>query len=265
MKIKLWSDLHLEFPFSSVPIERDGADVLILAGDICVPSEMDRFVPWFEKVSKTFPDVIYIAGNHEYYHSDFGDTYDKIQKALAHLPNIHVLDGGHIEIQGRHFWAGTMWTDFNGGDEETIWHAGRHMNDYRLITNAKEGDLLSPHDTLKEHLAQRTGLNVHLEGVNGQGGHPDDIVVITHHAPSKKSIHPRYKTDFNTNGAYSSDLTPIMAANPNIKLWVHGHTHDSFDYIEHQTRIVANPAGYPLDRNGKRENANFDPSLVLEI
>lgn len=258
MKIKLWSDIHLEFPKSSVPIERDGADVLVLAGDICVAREMPNFVPFFEKCAEVFPSVIYIAGNHEYYNGNWARTYDIMREDLSHLPNIHVLDSDSVLIGDTWFWAGTMWTDCNGMDEATMLFLADSMNDYRLVS--KDGDILRPYDTVKEHLAQRTGLEMFLADHIG-----DKVVVVTHHAPSKKSHHPRYKSDVLMNGGYSTDLTYLMAAYPSIKLWVHGHTHDSFDYVEHSTRIVANPAGYPLGRNGERENPKFNPSLILEV
>ena len=31
---------------------------------------------------------------------------------------------------------------------------------------------------------------------------------------------------------------------PQIKLWTHGHTHEDFDYMVGETRIVCNPRGY---------------------
>lgn len=260
MKIKLWSDLHLEFFRSSVNVERDGADVLVLAGDICVAREMPNFVPFFETCAKTFPDILYIAGNHEYYNGRWDSTYEIMREDLAHLPNIHICDGEAVNIQGKPFWAGTMWTDFNNGDHACLLDAKHGMNDYRCIMT-KDG-ILSPWDTMNEHMAQRCGLDVWLNGINGHGGHSDPCVVVTHMAPSKQSIHPRYKDEL-SNGAYSSDLTQLM--NPNVKLWLHGHTHDSFDYMEDGTRVVANPAGYPLGQNGERENSKFNPSLVLEV
>lgn len=146
MKIKLWSDLHLEFPKSSVPIELDDADVLVLAGDICVAREMPNFVPFFEKCAETFPDVLYIAGNHEYYHGTWGGTYPIMREDLAHLKNIHIMNGGPVTIQGMPFWAGTMWTDFNGGDHRTLMDAKHGMNDYRLIMT--DDGILTPWDTI---------------------------------------------------------------------------------------------------------------------
>jgi hypothetical protein len=43
--------------------------------------------------------------------------------------------------------------------------------------------------------------------------------------------------------------------------------HNSRDYYVSATRIVCNPRGYAITRkDGRRlENANFDPTLVVEI
>jgi len=69
-------------------------------------------------------------------------------------------------------------------------------------------------------------------------------VVCGHHAPSTLSTHPRYKDERIMNGAYSSDLSEFIMDRPQIKLWTHGHTHEPFDYMLGDTRIVCNPRGY---------------------
>jgi hypothetical protein len=46
-------------------------------------------------------------------------------------------------------------------------------------------------------------------------------------------------------------------------LWVHGHTHDSFDYVVNGTRVVCNPRGYA--QYGVNENPRFDPGFVIDI
>jgi hypothetical protein len=47
------------------------------------------------------------------------------------------------------------------------------------------------------------------------------------------------------------------------RLWIHGHTHDSFDYRLNGTRVVCNPRGYAKD--GVNENASFDPGFVVQV
>jgi hypothetical protein len=48
-----------------------------------------------------------------------------------------------------------------------------------------------------------------------------------------------------------------------VQLWVHGHTHDSFDYTLNGTRVVCNPRGYA--KGGVNENPLFDPNLMVEV
>jgi hypothetical protein len=70
------------------------------------------------------------------------------------------------------------------------------------------------------------------------------VVVCGHHAPSKASTHPRYKSEILVNGAYSTNLDEFILDRRQIKLWTHGHTHETFDYMIGTTRIVCNPRGY---------------------
>jgi Icc-related predicted phosphoesterase len=70
------------------------------------------------------------------------------------------------------------------------------------------------------------------------------VVVVGHHAPSNQSIKPKYRDDAIMNGAYSSDLSEFILDHPKIKFWIHGHTHDVFDYMIGPTRVLCNPRGY---------------------
>ena len=50
------------------------------------------------------------------------------------------------------------------------------------------------------------------------------------------------------------------------ELWLHGHVHRSYDYFVGDVRLVCNPRGYPDPRGpGRRENPDFNPSLVVEV
>ena len=50
------------------------------------------------------------------------------------------------------------------------------------------------------------------------------------------------------NYYFASDLDNFILDNQNIKLWIHGHVHDPFDYKIGETRVVCNPLGYPRER-----------------
>jgi Icc-related predicted phosphoesterase len=85
--------------------------------------------------------------------------------------------------------------------------------------------------------------------------------LITHHAPSPKSIHPRF-ADSLLNACFVSDAEHLIDRS-RACLWIHGHTHDSFDYFLNGTRVVCNPRGYA--RNGVNENPLFDANFLVEI
>jgi hypothetical protein len=86
-------------------------------------------------------------------------------------------------------------------------------------------------------------------------------VVITHHAPSRRSVHPRFASSL-LNAAFVSDAERFLGGD-RVQLWIHGHTHDSFDYVVDGTRVVCNPRGYAKD--GVNENHRFDPHLMIEV
>ena len=86
-------------------------------------------------------------------------------------------------------------------------------------------------------------------------------VIITHHAPSPRSIHPRFDGAL-LNACFVSNAEHLLAAG-SADLWVHGHTHDSVDYLLGSTRVVCNPRGYM--RNGVAENPCFDVDLLVEV
>jgi hypothetical protein len=91
--------------------------------------------------------------------------------------------------------------------------------------------------------------------------HEGPTVVITHHAPSPKSIHPRFARSL-LSACFVSDAERLLGES-RVQLWVHGHTHDTFDYLVKGTRVICNPRGYAKD--GVNENPRFDPHLTVEV
>ncbi|TPW00725.1 MAG: metallophosphoesterase [Alphaproteobacteria bacterium] len=120
--------------------------------------------------------------------------------------------------------------------------------------------LLRPEDSVALHQASRAYIEARLkEQFDGP------VVVVTHYAPSVGSIEKRFEHD-PLSPCFASRLDELIGAS-NVDLWVHGHTHTTFDYMIKRTRVVCNAVGY-RDRSGgkvpERENA-FRPDLVVEI
>ena len=262
MKVCLASDLHLEF--SDIELHNtEGADVLILSGDICVAHSLhdhpiDKPIPadamkpgrnqsaavkyrdFFKRVNDEFPRTILVAGNHEFYHGRYPDAYVWLDEEIKNYPNIHFLDMDSVEIDGITFVGGTLWTDMNRNDPTTMQLIEGMMNDFRIIRNSQHNyRRFSPLDAVIHHKATLE----HIKKVVDSD--PDKkYVVVGHHAPTPLSIHDMYKDQYWMNGGYHSDLSEFILDRPQIALWTHGHTHHPFDYMMGDTRIVCNPRGY---------------------
>lgn len=284
MKVAVCSDLHLEFG-DLVLKNEEKADVLILSGDILIASEFEFFQADGEDFSRAekqariyynflknccneFPKVVMVMGNHEHYHGDFKYSFDFIDRVTEEFPNFVLFDKDFMVIDGYIFFGGTLWTDMNREDPTTMAYMASAMNDYRLTVNSnrmvsfntQEGETrqrpskLQVIDTVEDHKKFLASLDITLEA---SGDLP--VIVVGHHAPSKKSTHPRYASDVMMNGAYSSNLDEFIMARPKIKLWTHGHTHEDFDYMIGSTRVVCNPRGY---HNYEDRAANFKLKYV---
>jgi predicted phosphodiesterase len=264
MKVAVCSDIHLEF--GQLPIQNSAeADILLLAGDICTADGFNKtstreiYHQFFKQASEQFKDVIYIMGNHEHYHGDFAKTYERLQNELTSYANVRLLEKEVYAPDDVVFIGLTLWTDFNREDPVSMYTAERVMNDYRTVKNTKKSRRLLALDTLYEH---KQSLEK-IDEVCRQ--YPDSkIIVVGHHAPSKKSTKPQYENDYHVNGAYSSNLDQFILDHPNIALWIHGHTHHEFDYMIGQTRILCNPRGYI---GYERDAHTLDPYYpkVIEI
>ena len=247
MKLHVLNDLHIEFEDFEPPAT--DADAVVLAGDIGVGLEGLRWT------QARFPDrpVIYVPGNHEFYHHDIA----LIDELKAQAPgNMHVLNDDQVTIGDVRFLGSILWTDFALFGEAdkffAIQAARQRMTDFSIIQN--HGQRFTPQDAIQLHTASRDWLATMLaEPFDGM------TVVVTHHAPSSQSVHPRYARDLLTP-AFASNLENLMEGD-RAALWVHGHMHESFDYEVYGTRVVCNPRGYAPEAL----NPDFRPDWVLKV
>lgn len=256
MKLRIFSDIHLEFaPFSPPTVS---ADVVVLAGDI---GEGLAGVEW---ARKQFPndEIIYVAGNHEFYGNRLPNLIADLSMRAQAL-GVHFLENRSIVLGDARFLGATLWTDYAiyaRNEEEAgryMAFARRKMNDYRRIRfgerRRKRRDRILPGHLLEMHRESRAWLASELaKPFTGR------TVVVTHHAPLSNSVPPHYSGD-DLTPCYASHM-PELLRSP-VDLWVHGHMHESIDYMIDGTRLIANPRGYaPPD-----DNPAFDDALVVEI
>jgi len=275
MKIQIVSDLHLEF--APIPEIKPDADVLVLGGDICLAqhlyrhplqlgdmqnndghaSDAARYREFFKYCSENWKTVIYFAGNHEHYSGQWERTTPVLREETQHYGNIHYCDQDRVDIDDVTFLGVSLWTDFNNHDPLTIMSSRDMMNDYRAITEHPSEGLyhkLRPTTVLAKHVSDLEWLRVQLSLLQNR-----KIVVCTHHAPSHSSIHRDYTHQHIMNGAFVSNLDEFILDNPQIKLWTHGHVHNTWNYTIGDTQIVCNPRGYPGEHSG------WNPQTVVEV
>jgi Icc-related predicted phosphoesterase len=130
--------------------------------------------------------------------------------------------------------------------------AKQWMTDFQIISYGNQGPF-RPEHARDIHLEQVRWLEEKLaERVK------EPTVVVTHHLPHRRSVHPKYEGD-SLNPAFVSNLDHIVRTP--VSLWIHGHTHESMDYVVNGTRVVCNPRGYLPGE----PNPHFDPALVIEL
>ncbi|WP_418316971.1 metallophosphoesterase [Piscinibacter sakaiensis] len=253
MKLHILSDLHLDFAALEPP--RTDADVVVLAGDIGRPRDAVAWASGFGK------PVLMVAGNHEFYGSSLGAAAAELARAAEGSP-VHLLDQRELVLGGVRFLGTTLWTDYGLFADPAlraaaIDEARRRLRDFsRIRLDDADPTPFNPEHAIALFRQQSAWLASRLAQ-----RHPGPTVVVTHHAPSPRSIHPRFAGSL-LNAGFASDTRGLLGAQ-RVALWIHGHTHDSFDYRADGTRVVCNPRGY--HRAGVDENPAFDPQLVIDI
>lgn len=184
MKLHVLSDLHLSV--SGLERPRTDADAVILAGDIARPKEAIAWAAGFGR------PVLYVAGNHEFYGGDLTGTMRELKRFSAGT-DVRVLDCEETVFGGARFLGATLWTDFAlfGDGEERGWaiaQARALVRDFSRIRVGETSDLLfSPADAMALFRRHVAWLQSKLDEP-----FPGPTVVVTHHAPSPQSLHPRF-------------------------------------------------------------------------
>jgi predicted phosphodiesterase len=267
MKLHVLSDLHTEFEGFDLP-ETD-ADVVILAGDTGVGLAGVKGA--VDASCRLRKPVVYVAGNHEFYHNhklldkipgcsakdpvDGISTVTTLMRAAAHGSDVHVLENEAYSLDSLRVLGCTLWSDFMlfGEDlsDDAVGLSRQLVNDFRG-TIRHLGRPFTPADAVVRFRASVAWLKGEL--AKPWQGH---TVVVSHHAPSIRSVGPQFRND-PVSAAFASDLEELVC-NHSIDLWVHGHMHQCFDYQIGNTRVLCNPRGYPHEEN------RFNSHLLVSL
>lgn len=251
--LHVMSDLHMgNSPFQA---PETAADIVILAGDISRPKQAISWAQGFKQ------PVIYVPGNHEFYGGSLEGTLHEL-KTLTQGSHIHVLDNESITLHGIRFLGSTLWSTFNLFPEpdtksRAIEQALELVRDFSVIkSDTHTGKPFSPDLMNALYERNRAWLKQALDTRC-----PEPTVVITHHAPSLRSVNPRFKGSL-LNACFASETDDLVQGDKAV-LWIHGHMHDCLDYTLNGTRVVCNPRGY--FRDGIPENPAFNPAFTVSV
>lgn len=256
MKIQVLSDLHLEFRLPSRRNKRgvsrkdleevgvqfsEEADVYVLAGDICTVQTLPYILDALGEVEKP---KVYVPGNHEFYGSSVKDTLCSLRSAFDKT-NTYILERDVLDIDGIKFIGTCLWTEVDPSryDEVKKW-----MNDFWMV----EG--LTPEIWNRMHIQAVDYIKLALSSYRDRKS-----IVVTHTSPSYQSMSLRFAGS-PMNCLFHNNLD-FMVEEYSPEVWIHGHTHDAFDYRLFNTRVVCNPLGYPREHDVPQ----YNPQLIIEV
>lgn len=248
MKISYMSDLHLEFGM----IDKDQfepADVLILAGDIDVWGTVgEKMFEWMNELP--FKHIIYTPGNHEFYtNGNILKDYIEMSNSVSKYSRVKLLWNDKITIDGQIFIGTPLWTNFNN-DAKVRQEAYLSINDFNKTIYNKEEYWTPKTMTAEFNIAFKFLMDIIKFG---------NEIVITHWAPSHLSGDKKFTGDI-LNSYFTNNLDKfIKTFKP--KLWIHGHCHNSSDYMIGETRVLCNPRGY----EGYELNEDFNIKAMIEV
>lgn len=259
MKIAIVSDLHWESE-QVAPLNSTDFDVLVVAGDALGGHDprdpIDVLGQWVAD-----KPIIFVPGNHEFECRDIRSAVARLKSsAVCHASNIHVLYNDALVIDGVRFLGSTLWTDFCLKGKQYAYELSKtieqNMPDFKY--KRPDGLRLKVKEVEQEHSMALKFLQHHLNEV-----HNGPTVVVSHFAPHEKSVHPKYANS-PLNPWFANNLPEELIAQ--AQLWIHGHTHTSFDYpIDFngkQCRVVCNPSGFHQTFSLKGQNEFVQQQLL---
>ncbi len=260
MKIRILSDLHLDAnTFHPLRLSKEHKNVFtVIAGD--VGGDLMEATDWIHNHCET---GVFVAGNHlvyNRYHQSIQELKSLLKEDFPKGNGMVFLDNDYVEKDNLIIVGTTLYTDFklNAPSQsvgmETV---EQKLNDFwwGLYRNNDRNEKLKA-----EHYVQMFHQSLAYIDKICQENPTKQIIVVTHHAPSEKSISQDYVPK-ELSCAYASDLDQFILNRPNIKCWIHGHVHHQSNYKIGNCLVVSNPRGYI---RGSQENSKKFANCFLD-
>lgn len=295
MLFQIISDIHLEFDstfsvknlfnkFSNVKINAEISSQtspeinLIIAGDLGWPTDK-IYKKFLIETTQYYDNIFLINGNHEYYCCKKNNLLmldvDQLIKNIVNGINsektsncgtIHFLNNQMIQHNGVWIIGSPLWTFV----DDKYKHFSIYMNDYNYIKNFTVNEsnqlYIDSFNFIKNSIEQIKEFNQTLsikqteqieQTEQTEQTQTNKCIVITHHLPTFKVIHPNYKDEIELNSFFASNSDELIC-DP-VLYWVYGHTHSVSSHDINGVKVLCNPKGYPSERSG------YKNECVIEI
>ena len=255
MHVRVISDLHLDV--CSIQGAQKRCSLCIVCGDVM----NGRPTQVIDRLCDLLPDehILLVPGNHEGYGvSDWGECMRQLQQACITSKRVTLLYRKSVQIGSWKFIGAPLWTSFvipSFPDQQLNMQRAQHLHpDYKNLRF--KGRIATPQDILQLHHEDLRFLQEELNKTN------TPTVVVTHHAPSLKSIVPRFE-HHPLNPCFLNQLDHHTFSK--VQWWFHGHTHHNFDYIHYNTRVLSNARGYSERSDRSDENPAFNLDFFIDL
>lgn len=248
MIIRLFSDLHLDGRAYTITSQAHDPDaVLVLAGDL---SGFHRDLKFITAVTDQFKYVLFVAGNHEFYGSDYFVVKKFWHGVDGDIDNFFFMDNRVEIIENVRFIGTTLWTDMDGGNPLTCMDVQKALNDYYVILYKQRRLMVV--DTIGFHNEAMRFLNKELAAP-----FDGETVVISHHSPSWTLITQVHRYS-GVNAGFHANADQLFYDHE-IGYWFYGHTHVSQTIKINGVPVISNQRGYV------GEDSGFDHAFWIDI
>ncbi|MBP1308943.1 putative phosphodiesterase [Paenibacillus sp. 1182] len=261
----LISDIHLDFwvkPDSNLRkmekkidlfvdslIPFSPSNVLVIAGDLGHFNNQNVFM--LKSFMRFYESIIVVRGNHDLYlvsgkqnkkYRSLSENRWIEMKAFANdIPNVFVLEGDTITLDGITFGGTGMWYDFSYGiiecgktREELYQLWSKEMRDRKFIKKQP--------DFTKEELRFDRIIDESDVIVTHVGGDWSQLLQNSGYFKKGEDLTPSFY--FFDGSNWFDRLSG--------KIWCFGHVHDHYDYTRNGCRFINNAKGYPRDNPGSK-------------
>jgi hypothetical protein len=236
----LISDLHIESWSKFDWTDQATSPYCVVAGDVAKDPVL--VAKTLKHLGECYAGVFYIDGNEEHRYSldNLESSYQDLQEAVGHIPNVVYMQNNLVITNGVALLAVNGWWtyDFDAGTD--IEQSIEWYRDYVGITREQSLDMRERAIDDAAYL---------IKSVRRLQTHPDvkRIVIITHTLPRPEFVahDPDIAGSWRYNSMGNTFMSMVLESDTEHKIqnWVFGHYHKSCDQAMHGIQYNSNPRG----------------------